>query len=79
MYVFISSDNCSLYFYQTGGDTEGHRGFAIYRQGIFLFGLVSTGTQYWEASVAGAVPDNKWTNVGISWTESLGVEVSLAE
>lgn len=60
----------------TGGDTEGHPGFSIYQQGVFLFGVVSTGTQYWETRVAGAVSHDKWTNVGLRWAADLGVEVS---
>lgn len=62
----------------TGGDKEGHRGIALYQHGVFLYGVVSTGTEYWEASVPGAVPHDRWTNVGLRWAASIGLEVSVA-
>ncbi|XP_050733458.1 uncharacterized protein LOC127007020 isoform X2 [Eriocheir sinensis] len=65
------------YIISTGGDTVGHPGVAIYQHGVFLHGVVSTGTEYWEASVPGAVPHDKWTNVGLRWAASIGVELLI--
>ena len=54
----------------------GHKGVKIYQQGIFLIAVVSTGDRYWETMVPGAVPHDEWTNVGIRWAATVGLEVS---
>lgn len=59
----------------TGGDTNGYPGIKIYQQGIVLIAVVSTGSKYWQASAVGAVPHNKWTNVGLRWAAPVGLEV----
>ncbi|XP_063875731.1 uncharacterized protein LOC135108542 [Scylla paramamosain] len=64
-------------FVSTGGDTMGHKGVTIYQQGIFLIAEVSTGSQYWQVMVPGAVPHDKWTNVGVRWAATVGLELAV--
>ena len=45
-------------------------GFAIYRQGADLIGVVSTGTKVWSVTVVGQITENKWINIGIRWKYS---------
>nr|XP_053630924.1 adhesion G-protein coupled receptor D1-like [Cherax quadricarinatus] len=62
------------YLVSTGGDDEGHPGVALYHQGIFLVGLVSTGTMYWKEMVVGAVYNDTWTNIALRWDPVNGLE-----
>lgn len=61
----------------TGGDTKGHKGFTIYQKGIYLIAVVSTGSQYWKTMVPGHVPHAKWTNVGVRWAATVGLELAV--
>lgn len=62
------------YLLSTGGDTDGHPGVALYNQGLFLVALVSTGNMYWKEKVVGSVGNFTWTNIGIRWDPTNGIE-----
>lgn len=60
------------YLVSSGADfdretAEAYPGFAIYREGPNIVGVVSTGEEVWELVVTGQVYDQEWTNIGIRW------------
>ncbi|XP_037075286.1 uncharacterized protein LOC119096474 [Pollicipes pollicipes] len=55
------------YLLSSGGDDAGSPGIALYLDRHRLTALVSTGSEYWKASVNGRVRNNTWNNVGVRW------------
>ncbi|XP_071518114.1 uncharacterized protein [Panulirus ornatus] len=59
----------------TGGDTAGHPGMSLYQRGLWLCGVVSTGDQFWQVCSVGHILDLTWTNVGLRWHRTDGLEL----
>jgi len=65
---FEMADRPRRYLLSTGGDDQGHPGFAIYVQGHKVWAIVSTGDKYWKISSTAMLRSNQWTNIGIRWS-----------
>ncbi|KAB7493731.1 hypothetical protein Anas_10425, partial [Armadillidium nasatum] len=65
-----------MYIMSSGGDKEGHPGFAMYHQdNHFLVAVVSTGDQYWTVEAVAQLSAGYWTNVGATWSKQEGLKL----
>ncbi|KAK3858005.1 hypothetical protein Pcinc_035777 [Petrolisthes cinctipes] len=64
--------------FSTGGDAEGHPGVHAYLEDdLELNVVVCNGTHFWHSLLIGVFFENSWTNLGVKWSDSEGLEVYL--
>ncbi|KAG8188891.1 hypothetical protein JTE90_014948 [Oedothorax gibbosus] len=73
--IFNRGDEGDRYLFSTGGSAEGVPGVAVWRRGISLHGLVSTGEGVWTTHVTGLLLNDTWGNVAITWSHEDGLEL----